>query len=118
MLEQKQLGFGVHGGALHVGGQPGTTDLRLVRFAAAAPPPQLHQPCAADDAPVRREALGERDCRVVVAQVEQPVDVPVHRLASRRNLGELVRRPIGAGGGGQFGGVVILQRHQLDVLAA
>ncbi len=51
--EEEQLGLRVHGGALYVGGEPCTTDLDLVRLGATAPPPQLHQPGAAHDAPLR-----------------------------------------------------------------
>ena len=65
--EQEQLGLGVDGGALDVGGQPRAADLDLVRLGATAPPPQLHEPaCTRRHVPIGDQALGERHGLVAV----------------------------------------------------
>ena len=56
--EQQQLGLGVDRRALGVGGEPGAADLDLVGFLATAPPPQLHEPGAPDEAAVGRRGAG------------------------------------------------------------
>ena len=115
--QQQQLGLGVDRRALGVGRQPGAADLDLVRLLPAAPPAQLHEPRAADEATVGDAALGEGDGGAGVALGEQAGDVARRRVAAVGHLGEAVRRALAGGRLGQRDGVLGRQRQQFDVAA-
>ena len=113
--EQQQLGLGVERCALGVGRQPRAADLDLVGLLAPAPPAQLHEPGAADDASVGGAALGERHRGAGIALGQQVGDVALHRRRVRGHLGEAVRRPVARGGVDERTDQLALQRDQLDV---